>query len=101
MANKSGRQTHFYPLSMLTHGVAPLPDAVGGAVGEQRTVKFNPAGLYFGEEVNLEDFAEGCVVDGFPEGCESVEKRDALRDALSEHIHSKVADNYKELVEKV
>jgi glycerol-3-phosphate O-acyltransferase len=96
MADKAGRTTHFYPLSMFTHPVCPPPKAVGGAVGEERTVKWSPAGLHFAEEVDLEEFAAGCVVDNFPEGCEP-SPREALRDALTEHIHSIVADNYKTL----
>ena len=56
MADKAGRTTHFYPLSMLTYNVCPPPEQVGGAVGEQRTVKFSPAALHFGEEVDLEEY---------------------------------------------
>ena len=50
--------------------------------------------------MDLEAFAAGCVVDNFPEGCEQ-SPRDALRDALSEHIHGIVADNYKSLMGKM
>ena len=101
MADKAGRTTHFYPLSMLTHPICPPPKAVGGAVGEERTVKWSPAGLHFGDEVDLEAFAAGCVVDGFPEGCDPSQQREALRDALSQHIHGLVSDNYKGLEDKL
>ena len=103
MADKAGRTTHFYPLSMLTYPVAPPPEAVGGAVGEQRTVKYSPAGLSFGDAVNLEEFAQGCLVDNFPEGCESgdPEVREMLRDKLTEHIHGIVTENYNGLKEKM
>ena len=97
---QAGRTTHFYPLSMLTHPICPPPKAVGGAVGEVRTVKWSPAGLHFADEVDLEAFAAGCVVDNFPEGCDATQQRDILRDALAEHIHGIVSDNYKAL-EKV
>jgi len=101
MADKAGRTTHFYPLSMFTYPICPPPRAVGGAVGEERVVKWSPAGLHFGDEVDLEAFAAGCVVDNFPEGCDPTEKRDALRDALSEHIHGLVSDNYIALDNKL
>jgi len=99
MAGKAGRTTHFYPLSMLTYPICPPPSSVGGAIGEARTVKWSPGALHFAEEVDLEAFAEGCVVDDFPEGCDPLASREALRDALSEHIHSIVSDNYKSLEE--
>jgi len=97
MADKAGRTTHFYPLSMLTYNICPPPDAVGGAVGESRTVNWSPGGLHFGEPIDLEDFVEACVVDDFPSGCDPVAKRDAARERLTEHIHDKVAENYKKL----
>lgn len=97
MAAKAGKTTHFYPLSMLTYKIAPPPDAVGGAIGESRAVKWAPAGLHFGDEVDLEDFASGCVVDNFPEGCDPSQQRDALREALSKHVHGIVSKNYAAL----
>ena len=100
MADKAGRTTHFYPLSMLTYPICPPPSAVGGSVGEQRTVKWSPGGLHFAEEVDLDEFAAGCVVDGFPAGCEDA-PRDLLRDALTEHIHGIVSDNNKLLAKDV
>ena len=100
MADKAGKTTHFYPLSMLTYNVCPPPEAVGGAVGEQRTVKWSPAALHFGEEVDLEVFAAGCVVEDFPKDCVD-SPRDVLRDALSEHIHGIVSSNYVGLEEQM
>eukprot|EP00966_Prymnesium_polylepis_P293678 6782322-Prymnesium_polylepis.1 len=38
---------------MLTYPVCPPPMAVGGAVGEQRTVKWSAAGLHFADAVDL------------------------------------------------
>lgn len=99
MADKAGRKTHFYPLSMLTYPICPPPEAVGGAVGEQRTVKWSPAGLHFGEPVDLAGFVQGCVTDAFPSDCDPAANRDMVREKLSEHIHSIVSDNYKGLVD--
>jgi len=101
MADKAGRTTHFYPLSMLTYNVCPPPDAVGGAVGEQRTVNWSPAGLHFGEAVNLDEFIEACVVENFPADCDPSVSRDAARESLSAHIHSVVSTNYASLAQKL
>ena len=101
MADKAGRTTHFYPLSMLTYRVCPPPEAVGGAVGEQRTVKWSPAGLHFGECVDLDAYMAGCVVDDFPEGCDPAAERDEVREKLAQHLHAKVVENYGSLAEKL
>jgi glycerol-3-phosphate O-acyltransferase len=97
MSDKAKVKTHFYPLSMLTSTIAPPPDAVGGTIGEFRAVAYAPAALYFGDEVNVDEFAEGCVVQNFPEGCESVGAREQLRDKFSEHVHDIVQENYLSL----
>jgi len=97
MADKAKRPTHFYPLSMFTYPVCPPPMAVGGAVGEQRTVKFHPAGLHFGDSIDLDEFVEACVVEDFPEGCDPIAQRDAAREALTKHIQGVVDENYKAL----
>lgn len=98
MADKAGRPTHFYPLSMLTYNVCPPPEQVGGDVGESRSVKWSPAGLYFGDEIDLEYYVEACVVNDFPEGCDASARRDAAREKLSAHIQFMVTANYGELV---
>lgn len=99
MGDKGGRPTHFYPLSMLTYNVCPPPESVGGAVGEQRTVKWSPAGLHFGDEVDLEQYMQACIVDGFPSDCDPAAERELVRDALASHVHEKVVANYQGLVD--
>jgi glycerol-3-phosphate O-acyltransferase len=101
MADKAGRPTHFYPLSMLTYAVCPPPEAVGGDVGERRTVKYSPAALHFAPAVDLKEFAAGCVVENFPADCNPNEERDALREALAQHIHGIVQSNYGQLTQKL
>jgi len=101
MSDKAKRNTHFYPLSMLTFANCPPPSSVGGAVGEERTVKYAAAGLHFADEVNLELFKEGCVVDNFPEGCTEDSTREELRDALALYCHKTVNENYKALEVKL
>jgi len=100
MANKGGTKTHFYPLSMLTYTIAPPPDAVGGAVGEERKVAHGPAGLAFGEEIDLEDFLEACEV-GQTEGCDPTTTRDEVRNRLSAHIQDVVTRNYDDLEARI
>jgi glycerol-3-phosphate O-acyltransferase len=97
MADKAGRTTHFYPLSMLTYPICPPPTQVGGSIGESRTVKWSPAGLYFGDRVDLSQYAEGCVVKGFPANCDSGLSRDEAREALSWQSHKVVSHNYLKL----
>jgi len=101
MAAKAEKTTHFYPLSMFTYPICPPPKAVGGEIGETRTVKFYPAALHFGEEVDLSAFAEGCVIDNFPEGCDANSSRDDLREALAIHVHKIVSNNYEALASKL
>merc|ERR1712113_1174546 len=97
MSDKAQRTTHFYPLSMFTYPICPPPTQVGGEVGESRSVKYSPAALHFGEEIDLSKFAEGCVINGFPRDCTTAESRELLRENLSTHIHGIVAENYRAL----
>ncbi len=102
MSDKAGRTTHFYPLSMLTYPICPPPQQVGGDVGEQRIVKWSPAGLHFGECVDLNAFNQACLGKDFPADCaEGQGLRDALRDALADHLHKIVSTNYEGLAEKL
>ena len=53
MAGKSGRRC----TSTLSFCAHRLPSAQGSsAIGEQRVVKYAPAGVYFGDEVDLDKF---------------------------------------------
>jgi len=58
MANKanrnSGKDTHFFPMAMLTHELVPPPDGVQAQVGEKRSAKRGAAMIWFGEEVKDE-----------------------------------------------
>mmetsp|Transcript_6059 Transcript_6059/g.18248 ORF Transcript_6059/g.18248 Transcript_6059/m.18248 type:complete len:413 (-) Transcript_6059:343-1581(-) len=101
MSAKADRPTHFYPLSMFTYPICPPPTTVGGEIGEQRTVKYFPAALHFGEEVDVSRFSEGCVTDNFPAGCDANSSRDELREALAKHVHSIVSSNYQDLAAKL
>ena len=63
---------------------------VGGEVGERRTVKFAPAALHFGEEVDMK------AARGGPEA-----SKDDKREALKADIEETVARNYYALAEKL
>eukprot|EP00465_Bigelowiella_longifila_P005857 CAMPEP_0185268068 /NCGR_PEP_ID=MMETSP1359-20130426/36110_1 /TAXON_ID=552665 /ORGANISM="Bigelowiella longifila, Strain CCMP242" /LENGTH=342 /DNA_ID=CAMNT_0027858697 /DNA_START=83 /DNA_END=1111 /DNA_ORIENTATION=- len=47
----SGRKTHFFPMSMLTHELVPPPDGIKAGVGEKRSAKRGAACIWFGDEV--------------------------------------------------
>jgi len=103
MSGKSDKITHFYPLSMLTYPVCPPPEAVGGQIGESRTVKWSPAGLHWGEEIDMDEWMSKWIADNYPGEDPPAEAKDLVRDALSVHVHEVVLQNYasleKELVE--
>jgi len=83
IGTKATKKTHFYPLSMLTSTISAAPDKVGGDIGEFRDANYAPAALYFGAEIDLEKFAEG--------------EKEAMREALSQHVHDEVEKNYNAL----
>jgi len=91
MAAKSKRPAHFYPLSMFTYPICPPPQQVGGEVGERRTVKFAPAGLEFGPEVDL---ARKYASD-------PAASKGEQREATASHIEGTVARNYYALAKKL
>merc|ERR1712070_1012462 len=98
-AKAKDSDTHFYPLSMFTWPVAPPPRTmVAGALGEKRVLARSGTGLYFGDEIDMDDLPQGCVVEGFPEGCVP-EDREAKRDFLAQFIFEQVKSNYAKLVE--
>merc|ERR1719321_902873 len=95
---KQGRQEDALlpPFDADVHHRSPA-GRCGGAVGEERKVAYGPAGLAFGEEVDLEEFAEACVAENFPEGCDPSSTRDEVRERLSAHIQEVVTRNYADL----
>jgi len=106
MASKAkATPTHFYPVAMLTHRLIPPPAKVeSGGVdqgGEKREARRASVAVCLGDELDLDDFEQGCLVSyedggGFPEGC--VNDREATRVLVTEHIHKTVKANYDLLV---
>ena len=60
---------------LLCPGGILRPARAVSRAGEQRTVKYYPAALHFGEEVDVSRFSEGCVTDNFPAGCDAAAPR--------------------------
>lgn len=56
MARKAKTPTHFYPLALSTYDLLPPPESVQRELGETRTVKRTPIHLFFGPEIDMENF---------------------------------------------
>lgn len=89
MARKADRPTHFYPLSLMTYNLLPPPDSIEVELGEQRQPKCTPIHLAFGDEINMDSFAEK----------EQNDKK-VLRSARAEYIWNIVNDNYVKLTKE-
>lgn len=87
MAQKSGKPTHFYPLSLLTYEIMPPPRHVEKELGERRIAHFAPVYMAIGEEIDMLNIA----------GTSEVEKKE--RRSLRAHkIWEQVNRNYKLLL---
>lgn len=63
-ADRAGRTTHFYPLSLKTYRLLPPPDNVKKNIGEPRVTTATPIFLAFGPEVDMQNFpGSGLVTD--------------------------------------
>lgn len=56
MAQKSKKQTHFYPLALSTYNLLPPPQSIDPELGETRHTSCSPAHLAFGKEIDMERF---------------------------------------------
>ncbi len=56
MAQKAGKNTHFYPLTLDTYALMPPPASIQIELGEQRIVKHAPVHLAFGAKIDMEHF---------------------------------------------
>jgi glycerol-3-phosphate O-acyltransferase len=86
MAKKSGKRTHFFPLSLYTYALLPPPSAVQKKLGEPRYTRCTPIHLAFGAEIDMENFP----------GIDHVDKKQQ-RQQRAEYIWSEVVKNYKNL----
>jgi len=63
MTQQTNHPTHFYPLAMATYALLPPPRQIEQTIGEERCPTFTPVHLYFGEEIDMDHFAGGEVMD--------------------------------------
>lgn len=80
MAQKSGRKTHFYPLSLATYHLLPPPDDVKKELGEMRTTKATPIHMAFGAQINMDHFPGSDHAD-------KKHKRKMRADYIWEQVH--------------
>lgn len=83
MGQKSGKNTHFFPLSLSTYHLLPPPSAVQHKLGEARHAHCTPIHLAFGSEIEMIDFPEAKDAD-----------KKELKQKRAEYIWSLVAKNY-------
>lgn len=89
MAKRSGKKTHFYPLSLATYKLLPPPKSRENQLGEIRYPQCTPIHLAFDAAVDM---------DHFP-GSEGLDKKQ-LRLARCEYLWNRVNDNYRLLMKK-
>lgn len=83
IAKKSERPVHFFPLSISAYHILPPPEGIQIALGEKRIAERGAAGLFIGDELDLE------VDASLPKQQQREEKTTA--------VYQIVKDNYDEL----
>ena len=58
MAQRAGRPTHFYPMSLATYDIMPPPEKVEVELGELRRLRRCPVHLAMGAELNFDRFTD-------------------------------------------
>ena len=98
MGSKAGTTTHYYPVAMMTHRLFPPPKKLtAGALGDPRVAMRGSVNVKIGDEIDFDEVTrQGCLVDGFPEGC--VDDREAAAAAAAEYAHLQVKAGYEDLV---
>ncbi len=89
MAKKAITPTHFYTLSLDTYALLPPPDSLQIEMGEIRKTKRSSVHLYFGDEINMDNFPGNNVQD-------KAQKRQNRAD----YIFEIVKNNYKKITGK-
>lgn len=83
IAKKSEKPAHFFPLSISAYHILPPPDGIQIALGEKRSAERGPAGIFIGDELDLE------IDPSLP--------KQKQRSAKAEAVYQIVKDNYDEL----
>lgn len=86
-AAKSGKPTHFFPMSLVTYDMLPPPSSVGGAaMGEERVVNHIPLFMSVGEEIEWRDAVPESITD----------KREK-RDMICRYVQKIVEEGYAQI----
>lgn len=56
MAQHTEKKTHFHTLALSTYKLLPPPSSIEKALGESRQAQSTPIHLYFGKEIDMENF---------------------------------------------
>ena len=83
IAKKSEKPVHFFPLSISAYHILPPPDGIQIALGEKRIAERGPAGIFVGDELDLE------VDPSLP--------KQEQRNIKAAAVYQIVKDNYDEL----
>lgn len=87
MAQRAGRPTSFYPLTLKTHELLPPPETIQVELGEVRRAKRGKIHLAFGPEIDMENFPGSPIPD----------KR-LRREARAHYIWELVRNHYAQLL---
>jgi glycerol-3-phosphate O-acyltransferase len=88
MAQKSGKETYFYPMALATYDMLPPPEAVQTELGESRVTKRGAIHLAIGPKIDMEQFP----------GDSNPDKR-LWRKARADYIWSQVCKDYQRLIQ--
>jgi len=86
----SGKDTHFYPMSLATYPLLPPPETVDKDLGERRVVKFTPLGLAIGKEIDWDHLLDASVAA-------STTDKNELRGLRAKAITKQVEDEYRKI----
>lgn len=56
MAMQADKKTRFFPLALSTYHILPPPESIQTELGEKREAKKSPAHLWFGPEIDMDNF---------------------------------------------
>lgn len=87
IAKESGKPTHFYPLSLVTHNLLPPPPYVENEIGEDREFHHTTIGALFGSEIDMTFGTDRTDLD-----------KKGQRQLRCDHIFEAVCDGYQQLL---
>lgn len=88
LGRKANKPTHFFPLSLSTHDILPPPEDLQVALGEKRPTNTAPIHIYFGDEIDMENFPHDQI---------ALHDKQKKKDARASYIWKLVSDQYHKL----